>query len=226
MNDQEIVIKQMELGPMMNFVYLIGCPEGHMAAVVDPAWDVPRIVDEVRKLGLTLSHVLLTHLHPDHANGLEELLRTTNAVVCIHTEEIGYAQEMARRFQISLEFLEQYAPRIISVTDGQEIPLGGLVIRCLHTPGHTPGSQCFLAGKNLFSGDTLFVDACGRVDLPGGDSDKMWWSLTRKLGSLEDDIVLYPGHDYGHQPTASLGEQKRTNPYMRFATADEFRRAM
>ena len=102
--------------------------------------------------------------------------------------------------------------------------MGKLPVRCLHTPGHSPGSQCFLVGKNLLSGDTLFVDACGRVDLPGGDPEKLWWSLNRKLRALEDDIVVYPGHNYGGRATSTLGEQKRGNPYMQYTSADQFLR--
>jgi hydroxyacylglutathione hydrolase len=226
MNDDGLVIQQLELGPMMNFVYLIGCAETRAAAVVDPAWDVPGIVRAVRKLDLDLQLILLTHAHPDHANGLEELLEATNASVCLQAEEIQYVREMAERFQISVDFMKRRPGNIRSVSDNEEIQMGRITVRCLHTPGHTPGSQCFLVGKNLFSGDTLFIDACGRVDLPGGDPEKMWWSLNRKLNTLEDDVVLYPGHHYGRRLISTLGEQKRSNPYMRFDSAEEFANAM
>jgi glyoxylase-like metal-dependent hydrolase (beta-lactamase superfamily II) len=160
MDNQKIVIRQMDLGPMMNFIYLIGCLDTRMAAVVDPAWDVPRILEVTRELDLNLSHILLTHLHPDHANGLEDLLQATNALVCIHGEEISYAQEMARRFQISVNFLQRRSENILSVTDEQEIRVGALPVRCLHTPGHTPGSMCYVAdGSLLFSGDTIRLRA-------------------------------------------------------------------
>jgi hydroxyacylglutathione hydrolase len=120
--------------------------------------------------------------------------------------------------------MDTYAARIRAVSDEEVIRVGKLPVRCLHTPGHSPGSQCFLVGENLLSGDTLFVDACGRVDLPGGDAAKLWWSLNRKLRALEDDIVVYPGHNYGNRPTSTLGEQKRGNPYMQCASVDQFLR--
>lgn len=226
MNAENMIVEQLALGPMMNFVYLIGCAETREAAVVDPAWDVPAILAAADGHGLQLRHILVTHLHPDHANGLEELLKTTGAVAWINSEETAYAHELAARFQVSLEFMSRFAAKIRSVSDGDEISVGKIAVRCLHTPGHTPGSQCFLAGGNLFSGDTLFVDACGRVDLPGGDAEKMWRSLNRKLRALPDDIMLYPGHDYGHLRCTSMGDQKRTNPYMRIESVQAFRRAM
>lgn len=226
MNSDKFVLQQIELGPMLNFIYLIGCEETREAAVVDPAWDVPAILATVRKLDFRLRHILLTHAHPDHANGVEELLESTDARVYLHADEIKYVREMAERYQVPIEFMKRHAENIQPVSDNYEIHVGKIPIRCLHTPGHTPGSQCFLVGKNLISGDTLFVGACGRVDFPGGDPEKMWWSLNRKLRALEDDIVLYPGHNYGDRPTSTLGDQKRNNLYMQFASAAEFLRAM
>jgi hydroxyacylglutathione hydrolase len=226
MGPAELILKQIEMGPMMNFVYMIGCVETREAAVVDPAWDVPAILETVRALDLRIHHILVTHAHPDHVNGLEELLEATDAKVYLNAQEINYMREMAERYQIPIEFMIRRSRNIQPVSDNDEIRVGNIPVRILHTPGHTPGSQCFLVEKNLFSGDTLFIDACGRVDLPGGDPEKMWWSLNRRLRGLQDDVILWPGHRYGNRSTSTLGEQKRSNPYMQFASADEFLRAM
>ena len=226
MTSPALILQQIELGPMENYVYIIGCADTREAAVVDPAWDVPAILEFCRDLDLRLCHILITHAHPDHVNGLEALLEATDAMVCLHTEEVRFVREMAERYQIPIDFMDKHSAKIHAVSDGEEILVGKLPVRCLHTPGHSPGSQCFLVERNLFTGDTLFIDACGRVDLPGGDPAKLWWSLNRKLQALEDDIILYPGHNYGSRPTSTLGEQKRSNPYMQCASADQFLRAM
>jgi glyoxylase-like metal-dependent hydrolase (beta-lactamase superfamily II) len=225
MNPAGIIIKQLEIGPMMNFIYIVGCEETREAAAVDPAWDVPEILSEARQLGLDLCHILVTHAHPDHVNGLEEMIEATDAPVYIHREEIGFIRDMAVRYQIAIDFLEKRSGNVRTVGDDDLIQVGNIPIRAIHTPGHTPGSQCFLAGKNLLAGDTLFIDACGRVDLPGSDPERMWSSLNRTLRNLDDDIRLYPGHSYGGK-TSTLGRQKITNPYLQFDSMDQFLRAM
>jgi len=211
---------------MMNLVYLLGCPETGIAAVVDPAWDVESILRAVRQQDLRIGHILVTHAHPDHVNGLEEMLEATDAAVWVNAEEMTYTRNMARIYQIPLDFLDRRAQNFHSVSDGEQIMVGNIPVLCIHTPGHSPGSQCFLAGRHLFSGDTLFFGACGRVDLPGSDPSRMWHSLNRKLKILEDDIILHPGHSYGDRSTSTLGEQKRNNPYMQIDSAESFVRAM
>jgi hydroxyacylglutathione hydrolase len=226
MTDGGLVIRQIEMGPMQNYVYIIGCARTRTAAVVDPAWEVPEILRVAAEMNLCLSHILLTHAHPDHINGLEPLLALGNAKAYLNSREISYMRTMSAQFQIPITFLDRYASQFQLLEDNEVVQMGDIPVKALHTPGHTPGSQCFLVEKSLFSGDTLFVDACGRVDLPGGDPEKMWASLNLRLRSLDDDIVLYPGHNYGDRATATIGEQKRTNPYMQFDSSADFIRAM
>jgi hydroxyacylglutathione hydrolase len=226
MESRRIVVKQAAIGPMMNYVYFIGCTESREAAVVDPAWDANEILKIAGDLDLKIKHILVTHGHPDHINALEPLLEATDARIYIHVDEVDYMQEVARSFGMSTEFVTRRANNIQRVSDGEKIAVGKLSIRCLHTPGHSPGSQCFLVENCLFSGDTLFVDACGRVDMPGGDSKKMWWSLNHILQELDDSTIVYPGHDYGGSPTSTIGEQKQTNPYMRYDSVQQFMRDM
>ncbi len=211
---------------MSNFVYLIGCAETREAAVVDPAWDVQAILKLARESDLRLNRIFVTHGHPDHINGLEELLEATDARIYVHAEETDYMRQAAQLFRMPVEFMNRRSANFQVVSDGQEILVGKLPVQFLHTPGHTPGSQCFLVEKNLVSGDTLFINNCGRVDLPGGDPEKMWWSLNHRLRALEDDTVLYPGHNYADRPTSTMGEQKRENPYLQFASLEEFLRDM
>jgi glyoxylase-like metal-dependent hydrolase (beta-lactamase superfamily II) len=211
---------------MMNFVYLIGCPETREAAVVDPAWDVPAILKMAEDSDLKIKHILVTHGHPDHVNGLEPLLEATDARIYIHTDEVDYMREAAQSFGMSTEFMNLRSSSFQRVADGDRIMVGKLAVQCLHTPGHSPGSQCFLIEGCLLSGDTLFVDACGRIDMPGGEPKQMWWSLNQRLRILDDSTVVYPGHDYGGSPTSTIGEQKKTNPYMNYYSVQQFMRDM
>ncbi|HYY16911.1 MAG TPA: MBL fold metallo-hydrolase, partial [Gammaproteobacteria bacterium] len=152
-----IYLKQVELGPMANYVYFIGDPKTRQVAVVDPAWDVDRIVEMAQEQDLTIAKILITHSHFDHINGVEGLLDRTKAKVYINKAEA--------------EFMKAVWPDLVKVGSGDTTNVGDVQITFLHTPGHTPGSQCFLVQNNLISGDTLFIGACGRCDLPGSNPE-------------------------------------------------------
>jgi hydroxyacylglutathione hydrolase len=222
MNSSRMILNQVEIGPMMNFIYLIGCPESKEAAVVDPAWDVPAILKLAQDSELKIKHILVTHGHPDHINGLEPLLEATDARIYLHSDEVDYMREVAQSFGMSTAFMNQRSKNFQIVADGDKALMGKLSVQFLHTPGHSPGSQCFLVEGSLISGDTLFVGSCGRVDMPGGDPEKMWRSLNQKLHALEDNTILYPGHNYGDRKTSTIGEQKQANSYMRYSSLQQF----
>jgi hydroxyacylglutathione hydrolase len=217
-----LYFQQLEMGPMQNFVYLIGSTETRKVAVVDAAWEIDRILRIAAADDMEITHAFVTHTHPDHVGGrfagveiegVTELLSKCKAKVVVHKAEA--------------EFLKGLSPSdIIKAESGDKIDVGGVEIQLLHTPGHTPGSQCFLVDNRIVSGDTLFIGACGRVDLPGSNPEQMYYSLTQKLMALPDDTVLFPGHNYAAQSQATLGEQKETNPYLRFTSLKQFLSAM
>jgi glyoxylase-like metal-dependent hydrolase (beta-lactamase superfamily II) len=218
----DLYLKQLPLGPMQNFVYLIGDRTTRRAVVVDPAWDIDAILAALAEDDMTLEAALITHFHPDHLGGslmghkipgaVELLERNQKVKVHIHKSEADYVPRVCG-----------LSPSDLSLTEsGDEMAVGGQRIRFLHTPGHTPGSQCFLVGSNLVSGDTLFIGACGRVDLPGSNPAQMYDSLVNKLRALPDETVLYPGHDYADRPTSTIGEEKRRNMFLRFERLEDF----
>lgn len=224
MAEPAIYLKQLELGPMQNFVYLIGDPTTRDCVVVDPAWEIDTIVDTAGADGFTIQGALVTHTHQDHVGGsleswgmpgripgVEELLTRVRAKVYVHKTE--------------REFLPGLGSDLQSVDNHDTLQVGRLGVRFLHTPGHTPGSQCFLVDGRLVSGDTLFIGSCGRTDLPGSDPSAMYYSLTQRLSALPDETVLLPGHNYGG-PSSSIGREKRQNPYLRFTSLGDFLQAM
>jgi len=207
---------------MQNFVYLIGSTETRKVGVVDAAWDIDEILRIAAQDEMEITHAFVTHTHPDHVGGrfagveiegVMDLLSKCKAKVVVHKAEA--------------EFLKALSPSdIIKAESGDKIDVGGVEIQLLHTPGHTPGSQCFLVDNRIVSGDTLFIGSCGRVDLPGSNPEQMYYSLTQKLMALPDDTVLFPGHNYSDQPTSTIGEQKRKNPYFHFHSLKQFLSAM
>jgi glyoxylase-like metal-dependent hydrolase (beta-lactamase superfamily II) len=217
-----LYFKQIEIGPMQNYVYLIGSLETRKVAVVDAAWEIDEILRLAAQDDMEITHAFVTHTHPDHVGGrfagveiagVTELLSKCKAKVVVHKAEA--------------EALKDLAPSdLIKAESGDKIDVGGVEIQLLHTPGHTPGSQCFLVDNRIVSGDTLFIDGCGRVDFPGGNAEQMYYSLTQKLMALPDDTILFPGHNYAAQSQATLGEQKQTNPYLRFTSLKQFLSAM
>jgi glyoxylase-like metal-dependent hydrolase (beta-lactamase superfamily II) len=216
--DKRLYFKQIEIGPMQNYVYLIGSTETRKAAVVDAAWDINEIVRIAAQDEMEITHALVTHTHPDHVGGgfagmdiagVTELLEKCKAKVVVHKAEAEFIKGLS-------------SSDMIKTDNGDRADVGGLEIQLMHTPGHTPGSQCFLVGNRVVSGDTLFIDACGRVDFPGGNPEQMYYSLTQKLMALPDDMILFPGHNYAPLKHATMGEQKKTNPYLRFSSLKQF----
>ena len=194
----KIRVVQLAIGPMMNFAYLVCDDVAGVCAVIDPGWEAKKIADAAKSHGSRIDKVLLTHTHFDHSNALSALAQLADTTAYVHREELG---------ALSRGLKSQ------PTEDGTVIPLGEFEVHCLHTPGHTPGSQCFMVAVTIFTGDTLFVDGCGRVDLPGSDPKRMLDSL-RRLAKLDPATVVYPGHDYGRASTSTIGDELLRNPYM------------
>ena len=209
---------------MRNFAYLIGDRQTGDCVVVDPAYAAGDLLDTLEADGMHLSGVLVTHHHPDHVGGsmmgfelkgLAELLERVSVPVHVNSQEALF---VSRITGIAMGDLTQHE-------HGDKVSVGDIDIELLHTPGHTPGSQCFLLDGRLVAGDTLFLEGCGRTDFPGGDSDEIFRSL-QKLAQLPGDPTVFPGHWYSLEPNASLSEVKRSNYVYRVANLEQWRTLM
>lgn len=224
LSGQDFAVDDRMAAGMRNFVYLIGDLASRECVVVDPAWDVDGILDVIDADGMKLVGALGTHYHPDHVGGSMFGFNVS-----------GMADLAARRpVKLHVNDHEAHGVRVVTGLDesdlvrhqsGDTLDVGGVKIQFIHTPGHTPGSQCFLVDGRLVAGDTLFVQGCGRVDLPGGNAEQLYESLTQRLAKLPDETILYPGHDYNERTSAPMGDVKRTNVSMRVSTLDDWMRA-
>jgi len=198
-----IDIIQMPVGPMENLSYLVIDLESKDVAIVDPGWEADKIWGEVQSRQLNLVAIWLTHGHFDHVNEVPAILARKSVPVYISASE--------------LTPLIPNVPGLVKMESGYVLKLGQLEIDVIETPGHSPGCVCFRVEQALITGDTLFVDGCGRWDLPGGNLLNLYASFRNQLMKLPDDLTVYPGHDYGPTPTDTLGHQKISNPVFKRA---------
>lgn len=206
-----MIFRQVHLGPMQNFSYIIGDNKSREAAIVDTGWEVDKLIEICKEEKLKITSIILTHSHFDHVQKADELASKTNAAVYFHQDDSDEIKKVIKNPNVEIAKLE----------DNGQIKVGNIKIKVIHTPGHSPGAVCLLAENRLLTGDTLFVNAIGRTDLPGGDSIKLFESL-QKLKKLDDSIEIYPGHDYGDAPSSTIGGQKKTNPYFKCETKEQF----
>jgi glyoxylase-like metal-dependent hydrolase (beta-lactamase superfamily II) len=197
-----LLVKQMRVGKMQNFVYLLADELSKEAIAVDSGWETDPIVERAARDGLRVKFAVATHNHFDHTSTLQELAKMLYAKVVAHENSP--------------------IPHDLSVKDGDILRLGRKNVRVIYTPGHTEDSICLYDGENLFTGDTLFIGNCGRTDLPGGSPEKMFKSLHNVILKLPAETIVYPGHDYGDAPFRKLGEEARLNPTLCVRSYSEF----
>lgn len=195
-------VHQIQVGNMQNFTYVVEDENTNEGIVIDPSWDLDQIERVITRNNLKIKYIINTHHHFDHTLGNEGIVKSTNAKIIQHEKS-----ELKHD---------------IAVKNGDVIEFGDSKLTVLHTPGHSKDSMCLIGDGKIFSGDTLFVGNCGRIDLPGGSAKELYHSLFDVLYSLNDDLVLYSGHNYGHSQISTIGQEKITNLVMQKRTEQEF----
>lgn len=209
---------------MVNFVYLIGDREKGEAVAVDPAYGVGELIDLLNAEGLRLTGVLATHWHADHVGGdlmgypiqgINDIIGRDDVSAPVHIQ--------APEAEWLKKFTGVSDSDLVLHESGDVVMAGDIPVTLMHTPGHTSGSQCFLVDGKLIAGDTLFLDGCGRTDLPTADPDEMYFSLTQRLAVVPDETILYPGHLYSPEAFATMGETRQRNYVFRLPTLEQWR---
>lgn len=196
-------VLQIEVGQMANFTYIIADEENGEAAVIDPSWDLDKIFQTLKNKNWRATYIINTHTHFDHVVGNEQVAEITGAKIVQH-----------KNSQLDKD---------IAVSDGDMIEIGRIRLRVLHTPGHSKDSICLLYDDQfILTGDTLFVGNCGRVDLPGSDAKEMYYSLFDRLAKLDENLIVYPGHNYGQTSLSTIGHEKKTNYVLKSRSKQEF----
>ncbi|MDE1724458.1 MAG: MBL fold metallo-hydrolase [Thaumarchaeota archaeon] len=195
-------VYQLQVGNMQNFTYVVEDEETKESVVIDPSWDLDLVIDIIEKHNLKIKYVINTHHHFDHTVGNDAIVKYTKSKIIQHKSST--------------------LKNDILVSDGDKILFGKSELVVIHTPGHSKDSICLIGDGKIFSGDTLFVGNCGRIDLPGGNGRELYHSLFDVMYKLDDNLILYPGHDYGNSQYSSIGMEKKTNFVLQPRTESEF----
>lgn len=209
-----MIVEQMLVGPMAVFCYIVGCEETRECVLIDPAGNEDSILRKLMRLNLRPLYLINTHGHADHTSGNQLLAEKTGMQIVMHEADARLFDTPAARKTAGQMGFRPSPPVDRTVKDGDSLFFGKESLQVINTPGHTPGSICLYGRGNLFTGDTLFVGAVGRTDLPGGSFDVLLNSLRHKIMPLPDETIVWPGHDYGETPTSTIGREKKTNPYL------------
>ena len=209
-----MILREFTVGPLQVRAYILACEETLKAIIIDPAGSEKHLADNIKSLGLDLIAIVNTHGHPDHTCGNKRMKELTGAPVLMHRADDELFRDPGVVAMFRAWGFEPAPPADGYLEDGQVLKVGNLSFEIMHTPGHSPGSVCIYGQGVIVTGDTLFIDAIGRTDLPGGDYNVLMNSLRTRILPLPDDTLVLPGHDYGPKPTDTLGGQKKTNPYL------------
>ena len=209
-----MLIRQYEVGSFNIFAYLIGDEQTKEGLFIDPAAEHDLLIQEAESHGLTIKYIVNTHSHIDHIMGNKEMIQRTGAKIIIHEADAPGLVHTPRNL-LDMFGAVPSPPADILVSEGNVIQVGGVQLQVIHTPGHTPGGMCLFIDGMVFTGDTLFVGSIGRTDLPGCSFEDLEKSIRTKLYTLPDDTVVFPGHNYGMQPTSTIAQERRANAFIR-----------
>lgn len=206
-------VKQIEVGQMAVFAYIVGCKITKEALVIDPAAEGDRLLEEAVSKGYKIKYIVNTHSHIDHVMGNRRMKGLTGAEIIIHEKESGSLINQSPQM-MSMFNAEPSPPADITVREGDYITIGETSLKVIHTPGHSPGSISLYNNGIVFTGDTLFVGGVGRTDIGGGSLEVLTSSIRNKLFTLPDETIVAPGHNYGDSAKSTIGREKVNNPYV------------